>query len=359
MSSTYELKDRVSCPPGGFIYKKKNGLKSDMMPHITGAAEMARMEYQVSSDEAIQIVLEETYHNIIPYAREHFIVKTTDSLVQQNRTFRYVNSDYLAPGEYWYNPGLIEVDGDDWLIYRLQQKNADSTIWRHNFRTHENFPIILPEVCPNEQFEDPRVFMHNGKRHLIFSSWRKNWAYVPCLRLITLNDNWEFEEEIKIPHGGNGNGKVQKNWQYFSHKGKLHFIYIYDPWQVVVGEKVYTGKNLLWDYGTIRGGTPPVRVGDYYYTFFHSRLNHGRARYYTGAIKFSGEAPFTSIAMTSSPLLSPSPKEPNLWWAPLTTFPCGVIYRDNKFIVSMGINDFQCALADWTLDELESRMEPV
>lgn len=321
--------------------------------------DLARSEYGIAPDEAMQMVLAETYNNIQADHRHHFITKATDALIDQNPTFRYVPSDFLLPAKYHYNCGLIEYEGDDWLVYRRQLENADSTICRFNFRTHENFEIEIPEKVENEQFEDPRVFIFDGKIHCAFSSWRKNWAYAPSLRLVRLNADWSYDADVPIPYGGNGAGTIQKNWQFFVHEDELHFIYDAKPWTVVCGDKVYKGKTLSWDYGTVRGGTPPVRVGDFYYTFFHSRLDHGRARYYTGAIKFIAEAPFTPAGMTQVPLLSATDKEPNLRWAPLVSFPCGTIYRNETFIVSLGINDLNCALCDWTLSELNALLRPI
>jgi predicted GH43/DUF377 family glycosyl hydrolase len=358
-NATFELKDRVSCPPGGFVYTKRDGQKSTMMPYLSGAVELARAEHKLSQDDAVQMVLGTTYLNMPLHAREHFISKSTEGLIYQNRSFRYVDSNALSDGAYKYNAGLIEHDGADHLVYRLQQLNGDSTIHRFNFTTHANEEIKIPAIYPQEQFEDPRVFMHDGAIHLIFSSWRKDWKYVPILRLIKLTEDWKFGEEIPLTFGGNGKGKIQKNWQGFSHDGAIHFLYWYDPWQVICGDRVYTGKPLRWDYGEIRGGTPPVKVGDFYYSFTHSRLDVGRARYHIGAVKFEAEAPFRPVAMTMLPLMTSTNKEPNLHWAPTTVFPCGCIFRDGKFIVSMGVNDLACGLADWTFEELSALLRPV
>jgi predicted GH43/DUF377 family glycosyl hydrolase len=361
MNQTFELRDRVSCPPGGFVYKRRDGRKSDQMPYYQAAVEMARAEHRVGADDALQMVLSETYLNIRPEAREHFITKNTEGLIFQNRTFRYVPSEYLAKGDYHYNPGLIEHEGADHLIYRRQFADGNSTIHRFNFTDHANEQIVVPVIYQNEQFEDPRVFKHLDRIHLIFSSWQKDYKYRPILRLVVLDNDWKFEEEIPLKFGGNGAGVTQKNWQFWSQDGELFFLYYYAPWQVVRlrDSKVYAGRNLTWDYGEIRGGTPPVLVGDKYYSFIHSRLDHGRAKYYTGAVCFEAEEPFKPISMTMHPLLSATNKEPDLRWAPLTTFPCGCIYREGKFIVSLGINDRACGLCDWTMEELSALLRPL
>lgn len=358
MTGFYELKDKTCCPPGGFVFKQRDG-NVFSIPYFSGAIEACRSQYKLNEDDASQQVLKETYLNIPQPAREYFIVKNTEALVIQNPTFRYVDRQYLLEAPFCYNPSLVTKDGDDWLIYRRQLHNSDSTICRMNFRTHENATIEIPAIYEKEQFEDPRCLWHNGNIHICFSSWRKTWNYKPLMRLVSLNDDWTFKEEIPLDFGGNGKGVIQKNWQYFSHEEKLHFVYWYDPFQVVEGHSIYEGKSLKWSYGDVRGGTPPVLVDGVYYTFFHSRTDGGRAKYYMGCMSFEGKTPFKPISMTKKPLLTATNKEPSLHWAPLVTFPCGSLFKDGRWCVSLGINDVNCALVDYQHDELIKLMEAI
>jgi predicted GH43/DUF377 family glycosyl hydrolase len=139
----------------------------------------------------------------------------------------------------------------------------------------------------------------------------------------------------------------------------LYFVYQYAPFQVVDDETVFSGKSLTWEYGQIRGGTPPVKVGDRYYTFFHSRLDHGRSKYFMGAMAFEAKPPFYPVAMTKKPLLAATNKEPSLSWAPLVVFPCGALFRNQTWTVSLGVNDLNCALVDYAHDVLLALMSPV
>lgn len=358
MSAIYELKDKSVCPPGGFIFTRRDGSKSEG-PYSENVVNECSVHHGIKPNEAWQKVLHETYNNIAPASREYFITKNTEALIFQNPTFRYVSRDLLLPCPYAYNPGLITVDGDDWLVYRRQMENSDSTVVRMNFRTHENHTIVMPEIYPNEQFEDPRVFWHDNAIHIIISSWRKNWTYKPLLRLFRLDKEWKVEKEILLDYAGNGKGVTQKNWQFWDQDGELWFIYHYAPFQVVrlKDKKVHRGLDLKWKWGEIRGSTPPVKVDDSYFTFFHSRLDHGRSKYYVGCLEFSNKEPFAPISMTMEPLLSSTNKEPNLHWAPLTVFPCGALYKDGTWCVSAGINDLHCALVDFVHSDLVKKME--
>lgn len=358
MSAIYELKDRSVCPPGGFVFTRKDGSKHEG-PYSVDVVSQCKTHHGLKEDDAWQRVLHETYSNIIPSSREYFITKNTEALICQNSTFRYISPDSLLPAPYCYNPSLITADGDDWLIYRRQLANSDSTVCRMNFATGENATIELPEKYNGEQFEDPRVFWHDNAIHLCICSWRKSWAYKPMLRLFRLDKDWKVEAEIPLTFGGNSKGVTQKNWQFFSHGNQIHFVYHYAPFQVVTGDKVYPSQNLHWKFGEIRGGTPPVLVDDRYYTFFHSRTDVGRARYYMGCLSFEAKAPFRPIAMTMEPLLTATNKEPSLSWAPLVVFPCGSLYKEGQWCVSLGVNDLSCGLVDYVHSDLLSLMKPV
>ena len=177
--------------------------------------------------------------------------------------------------------------------------------------------------------------------------------------MFRLDEKWEISEEVQLTYGGNGKGTTQKNWVFFSHEGEHYFVYQYAPFQVVSGETLYSHKNLEWQFGQIRGGTPPVRVGDLYFTFFHSRLDHGRSKYYMGALAFEAKAPFHPLWLTEVPLLTSTNREPNPAWTPLTVFPCGALFRNDTWTVSLGVNDMNCGLVDYGYGELLKLMSPV
>ena len=358
MNAAYELKEKSVMPPGGFVFKTPNGTKY-MGTFIGTAVEDHRRSYGTSREDSMQAVLSQTYANIPHDRRDYFIGKNTEALIYQNPTFRYVDRKSLFDCAYAYNPGLITVDDDDWLVYRRQMVSGDSDVCRMNFRTGENFEIELPKLYDTEQFEDPRVFWHDESVFLCICSWRKQWTYRPLMRLFQLDENWEAKKEVPLTFGGNGGTVTQKNWQFFSHEGRLLFIYHYSPFQAVDGSRIHAGPQLHWSHGEIRGGTPPVRVDDRYYTFFHSRTDIGRTKYHMGCLSFSAEEPFRPLGMTLVPLMSGTNREPNLHWTPVTVFPCGAIFRGKKFTVSLGVNDWNCGLVDFELDQLQSLMKPL
>ena len=90
--------------------------------------------------------------------------------------------------------------------------------------------------------------------------------------------------------------KHEKNWPMFEYNGTLLFITSIQPLRVIVpvphpNEALYqkTGINFghtvsfsgatdyCWNFGTARGGTPALRVGDEYLAFFHSNVKRDKA----------------------------------------------------------------------------------
>jgi predicted GH43/DUF377 family glycosyl hydrolase len=116
-------------------------------------------------------------------------------------------------------------------------------------------------------------------------------------------------------------------------------------------------KSLNWDYGIIRGGTPPVMTdnGDEYLTFFHSRLpdEKHRWRYYMGAYAFESQPPFRITRITTEPLLAGSSADVWSKDKPLVVFPCGSRLKDGKWLVTMGVNDLASAWIEIPHADLE------
>ena len=119
--------------------------------------------------------------------------------------------------------------------------------------------------------------------------------------------------------------KHEKNWPMFEYNGTLLFITSIQPLRVIVpvphpNEALYqkTGINFghtvsfsgatdyCWNFGTARGGTPALRVGDEYLAFFHSNVNMNQHRvmtYVVGAYTFSAHPPFRLLRMSPEPIM--------------------------------------------------------
>ena len=156
-----------------------------------------------------------------------------------------------------------------------------------------------------------------------------------------------------------GAPKSEKNWLWFEHGGRLHTIYMTDPHRVITWNQDYTAADQTfetaapdeswWRFGHARGGTPPVLVGDEYWSFFHSSTpwtewtSAQKRRYHMGAYAFEAKPPFRITRFAKVPLLTGSPYDPWAPGQPLVVFPCGAILRNNTWLVTLGVNDMASA----------------
>jgi predicted GH43/DUF377 family glycosyl hydrolase len=285
-----------------------------------------------------------------------------------------VDGSLLSADPCHYNSSLIRDDRGLWLIWRNQDKHGHSTINRamldESLRPIPttvgliDLPLTAVDTMGTNQREDPRAFHHNGSTWLSYTAWRRG-ATDAAIALSRLDDRWRSAEDVRITYGGNWSpGVMQKNWSFFPHEKTLHFIYYANPHEVVdlANNQTHKTAGVLWEHGIIRGGTPPILVGDRYVTFFHSSRDgdseHGR-RYYMGAYSFSASPPFTPLALTKAPILKASDLDPSVPHLPLVVFPCGAVHEDGRWIVSLGVNDVSTALLLITDDVLAQHMEPI
>jgi predicted GH43/DUF377 family glycosyl hydrolase len=96
---------------------------------------------------------------------------------------------------------------------------------------------------------------------------------------------------------------------------RVGLIYSHAPWDVMTlrvdagrprrFETLYSAAGLHWEYGTIRGGTPPVAYDNsHLVTFFHAaQVTGSRNVYSVGACTFQARPPYAPVQMTAEPLL--------------------------------------------------------
>ena len=253
-----------------------------------------------------------------------------------------------------YNSGLCLKNGDRFIATR----RFDPERWRSEIMVkqlgdcvYKRRTLDLPRAHGRESHEDARLFWHGGKLHCAYTEgqyWMRPWVAVQ--KVAVLRDDWSVEQVHTIGFGENSIGQ-EKNWQFFSHEGQLHFVYSIRPHVVVEMDdqfrptKTHTTPTDAPE--NLRGGTPPVRVGDYYVTFPHFHVAHKERsrRYGFSSLIFEAKPPF-NIAFVSDPLIHASANDPTIpnlaypHWNPIVVFPCGALYQeDGVWSVSAGIND--------------------
>ena len=162
-------------------------------------------------------------------------------------------------------------------------------------------------------------------------------------------------------HTGSGN---EKNWTWFEHDGTPHLIYNTEPHTVVRWHRerpseVHETPTKPWLFGHKRGGTSAIRIGDEYLCFYHSSTpwTEKKRRYHMGAYCFEAKPPFKITRSTEKPLLSGSKYDPWQEGLPLVVFPCGAIYKNGTWAVSMGINDYCTGLIEIPHADLEKLLK--
>lgn len=259
-----------------------------------------------------------------------------------------------------FNSGLATDGNDKWLLTR-QWKRMDPrrwqsylVMWHLSGMTPINpIQLRLPDDRGLEQYEDPRVTFHDGRFHVSYGVWQHLKSYKACQRLSILDRSFNHISTWHPNYGKNGIGigygtGCEKNWVWFVNQNSWHFVYSTFPHVVIkftpgggMVEFKTQIKNIPWRYGEIRGGTPPVLVGDKYYSFFHSSLpwKHRQKRYYVGAYEFESQEPFRITGMTNQWLWAGSDEDTRDLGGPLVVFPAGALYENNQWLITAGIND--------------------
>lgn len=267
-----------------------------------------------------------------------------------------------GPSEVHFNAGLVR-EKDLLLITRAWKRNPVGTWksslvrWKLDADLYPSEPLdinFVPRI-PQATYEDPRVTFLEGRFWVSYCVWLQGRLFRSHQGFSSFNSAWQHVWTLNVPYGGNGwntgsGTGHEKNWIWFKHDGFWHFVYQAHPHIVVRVDsqsqlRDYKPPNAPetspWLYGAIHGGTPPIRVGNEYITFFHSSLawKGRKKRYYCGAYAFSAKTPFPMTRLTRKPLLMGSEDDPRTLGGPLVTFPCGSLLENNEWLISMGVND--------------------
>ena len=308
----------------------------------------------------------------------------------------------------YFNCGVVERNDGVWLIARRSKWEK-----REDFGYNDIMAFLLDDVrlivghkvhmgqqFAHEHFEDPRAVLVNGRmfisccnfiRHKVNGRDSMTW---PHQIISEVDDNWKVIKRYDPIYGNNGRDSGSnkghcKNWNWFWHNNHPHLLYMAVPHQIapfdndfkamgVFDPKLATSHaqmgcgpmmagmlpcwetkwdSSVWKFGLIRGGTPPVLVGNEYITFFHSstKWSEDKRQYHMGAYAFENKPPFRITKITLAPLLSGSRYD--RWYPskPPCIFPCGALLRKGEWFITYGVNDIECGWAKIPHDDLIDR----
>jgi len=254
----------------------------------------------------------------------------------------------LAPGQPGkrFNSSLI-AHGDEYaLAYRDGWKGSQihvATLDR-DLKPVGTVLLRLNHVAASFGREDPRLFRFQGRLHVAFTGVVGGRSRLHTNVLYArLGDGFRVER-IFAPRYARRNA-WEKNWQFFEHDGQLLAIYSVAPHRIlrIDGERTdlahETPTAAPWRGGEMRGGAPPVRVGDEYWHFFHDRITVGQHVYRAGLCAFEARPPFRVTRMIPEPILvaDRATKPADQYCS--VVFPCGAVRRGGDWLVSFGIHD--------------------
>lgn len=301
---------------------------------------------------------------------------TTPSVIDQAKTKGWESGIYSfgnkpSDGLTYFNAGIVQRPDGKWLLAR-RSENAPTMIFGYNSiwaiklsddgkTAIKGIQLKWTDFDPEQQCEDARAFYVPHLNQVGISActfkWFKTNSWTGAIQVLGFFDeNWNCKVVHYPPYDTNATSlqnipreRYQKNWLFWMRDDRLHLLYKSDPWTVAEfggnwqEQRTHANEGAKWPHGEIRGGTPPVLIGDKYYTFFHSstawRGNY--RRYYVGAIAFSAQAPFEIVAMTKEPILIGSQKSKWEMRKPPCVFPCGAIYENDSWLITYGLNDLE------------------
>jgi len=78
-----------------------------------------------------------------------------------------------------------------------------------------------------------------------------------------------------------------------------------------------------------------------------------------GAIAFELTSPFRPVFWTQEPILIASQNDPWAQRKPLVVFPCGAVFENDKWLISLGVNDLKSAWLEMPHNDLVQLLKPV
>jgi len=277
-----------------------------------------------------------------------------------------------------FNPGILR-EGDGWILAYRVVGETDTRRRIAICRLDREFRIVPDSASPLTDhirfrpkqdysaeaftwFADPRLYRLAGR---LFIYWNSGWHEPQNHQFLQELDARSLQpighpREYKIE---GDRRKLEKNWCLFG-EGPFHAVYCVAPHRVLSfslageGPIVFRDEALIENpgaaraHGGLRGGAPPQRRGDHYYSFCHTIHDApGGYRYAASAYRFAVQAPFGPTDLPHSAVPLPNPlgatrAHPKLNGAVSEViYPAGAAAQGDDWVISYGINDERCAIA--------------
>lgn len=291
-----------------------------------------------------------------------------------------------------YNPSFIKVEQGYLLSFRYSPDRY-SNGWLSYIGIvllDENFePIIQPQILntrtknskTQSQSEDARIFTYQGRIFLTYNDNTEiNYTSYSDRRDIFIaeltlsNNQFKLSPPIKLFYENKQHVLWQKNWVPFEWDKKLLITYSINPHEILyvnltngVCYPCYdSSASIDWEFGPLRGSTPPILVDGEYLAFFHSGIITDSYaswgweiwHYFMGAYTFSKDPPFALTAISPHPIIAEnfytqSSHEKRV------IFPGGMVASGPHLYVAYGKDDYEIWIATIDKNALKKDLKPI
>jgi len=282
------------------------------------------------------------------------------SILTQQKNVSIVDLRYNKKN-FEFNSSIFVFNGKKYIMTRqsifISKKMTINTLKLYEYDTLKPISLYIKDEIEFEQYEDPRVLVHNNKIYVSCATYTHDKFHLIHQKMLVFDENFNHIDNIHFEYGFNGknrdkNSGKEKNWTFFVQNDKLMCVYKMSPhtviefsWDGRVVAEYITHNDIQsnWNFGLCRGGSNPIYRDGHYHCFFHSSIywKNGKNRYVMGYYKFQAHPPYMIVGISESPILWGNSIDDIIYPEenPPVIFPCGSILEDNNFLVSFGLND--------------------
>ena len=298
-----------------------------------------------------------------------------------------VDRTRLLPADSHFNPSLGVANGAVWMVYRRVSRDPGASI--------VDWPRLLGACRIGDDLQPVADSNVDLSALIVDPPGARQWhadarlTARPDGLLMTYHDNHGLYS-VPVPLGGppsplrprplvlvgRRQRRRERNWGVLD-DGELKAVYTIDPHVVlrlsehdalIEARPVHeTRRALPWDarrWGEPHGGSPPVRVGETWFSFFQSNVTAAgseRRIYRVGLYGFAAEPPHAVTHMTRAPVLTATDFEPpySFFHDSAVAYPSGALHADGRWLVSLGIHDRTLAFVGFDHERLLDACEPV
>lgn len=295
-----------------------------------------------------------------------------------------------------FNPSIVRFRGKNllsfWIVKDLCQGSIDCCAESHvglvflddDFNPTSE-PYLLDFGSKISRAQDARLINIKDTLHIIYGDNQDECVSEGGFRIWTAklefdgNRFYLFDQQSLNYFDGENPTRREKNWVPFEYRGNLLLSYSLTPHLVFqpfdrtncCKTVALTQSSIRWRWGDLRGGTPAVKVGDEYLSFFHSSTifpsSHSNGKnvlhYFIGAYTFSENPPFAITKISSKPIIAKgfySGKSYDYYWKPICAiFPCGILVDEEFIWISYGRQDHELWVAKMDREKLLRSLKSV